>query len=86
MSNDNPDFGKYSFDNVITSMLMVLLITFYNGWIEMMDYIGNSVSYVTIIYFVLVILICADFLTNLTIAVFKGKYLYISKELDTKLK
>ena len=47
-----------------------------------MDYIRDSYTDVSIIYFVLVIYICADFLVNLTIAVFKGKYLYILKELE----
>ena len=64
------------------SLLMVLLITFYNGWVDIMDYIRDSYTDVSIIYFVLVIYICADFLVNLTIAVFKGKYLYILKELE----
>ena len=74
-TNMNPNNGVTSFDNTMKALLIVLqTVTMQGGWNFVYTSVMKTVGYWVIVYFIPIIFIGANFLTNLTIAVIKSKY------------
>lgn len=71
---ENPDFGVSSFDNIMSSFLMVYIVTTLEGWTKIMMYVQRSFDYMLWIYFVAIVFVGAFFLINLTLAVITIKF------------
>ena len=65
----NPNWGITSFDNFKDSAIMVWQIITLEGWTLIMYKIEETSNTFTNIYFIIIVLIGAFFLVNLTLAV-----------------
>lgn len=70
----NPNFGVTNFDTIFYSFLMVFQCVTLEGWTEIMYWIFDSFSVYTFLYFVVLVVVGAFFLLNLTLAVIKAKF------------
>jgi len=66
---DNPNYGVTNFDAFFSSCLMVWQIITLEGWTDCMYKVEQTSGAITNIYFLIVVLIGAFFLVNLTLAV-----------------
>ena len=70
----NPNFGVINFDNIFYSYLMIFQCITLEGWTAIMYYVVRSFSIYCIIFFIVLVWICAYFLVNLTLAIISTKF------------
>ena len=80
----NPNFGYTNFDNFLYSFLQMFQCVTLEGWTKIMQYVQESFSFYVFPYFFAIVLIGANFLMNLTLAVLKLKYKHM-KEVKEKI-
>jgi hypothetical protein len=73
-SNENPNFGVTSFDNIGYALLAIFQSVTLEGWSSIMVMLEKSYSWTAILFFIPIIFIGAFFLLNLTLAVIKIKF------------
>jgi hypothetical protein len=73
-NNENPNYGTSSFDNIMSSYLMVYVVTTLEGWTTIMGYVQLTFGFELAIYFILIVFVGAFFLINLTLAVITIKF------------
>ena len=73
-NNENPNFNMTSFDNLLSSLLMVYMVTTLEGWAQLMGYVQSTFTYSAFLFFFLIVFIGALFLLNLTLAVITIKF------------
>lgn len=76
----NPNFDITNFDTLQNSFLMVFQIVTLEGWSDIMYAIDKTFSPFAAVYFIVLIVICAFFLLNLTLAVLKVKFTENTRE------
>lgn len=68
-------FGFTNFDNVGSAFLTIFQCTTQDGWSDIMAIYEDAFApWFVSLYFVLVVVVCADFILNLTIALMLLKY------------
>lgn len=74
MFNPNPNFGVTSFDNIFSSFLTVFQCVSTEGWVDVMYWTFETKSWLSSIYFVILIFVGALFFVNLIVAVIHEAY------------
>jgi hypothetical protein len=70
---DNPNFGTTSFDDILSSLLIVFQCVTLEGWTHIMLLLEKSFSYAAVLFFIPLVFIGAFFLLNLVLAVLKNE-------------
>lgn len=73
-SNDNPNYGSTSFDNVFYSFLIVFQSVTLEGWSDIQRQMQIAYSIYIPLYFLPLVFIGAFFFLNLTLAVINSKF------------
>lgn len=71
---NNPDYGVMSFDNFLSTYLVVFQCVTLEGWTSVLFGIQKAFSRYAVVYFVILEFIGAYMLVNLTLAVIKGAF------------
>lgn len=58
----NPNFGVTNFDNILYSFLLVFQIVTLEGWSEIMYWVFDAFTEITVLYFVVLIFVGAYFI------------------------
>ena len=70
----NPNYGTSNFDNIFSSLINVFMCITLEGWTTIMNYATDSYSFYSFLYFVLLELIGANIIVNLTLAIITSSF------------
>ena len=79
-SNENPNYGITSFDNLLYTLLVLIQSLTKEGWSITMDDVKQTSSQYSYLYFESYIIIASFYLLNLTLAVIYFKFNDAHKE------
>lgn len=83
---DNPNYGYTNFDNIGFAFLQVFQVVSGEMWTNMMFYVMDGWSDISVIYFVLLVLFGGFFIVNLALAVINDKFNQVSEPYRLKKK
>lgn len=73
-SAENPNFGVTGFDNIFQAFLTVIQCVSLEGWVDVMYFTFETLSYWTVLYFILLLLVGSFFIINLVDAILCAIY------------
>ena len=73
-TNEDPNYGVTSFDNIFYSFLLVIQSVTLEGWMYNMTAIQKASNYLSLFFFIPLIFVGAYFLLNLFLVVLKSKF------------
>ena len=83
-SLDNPQYGVSSFDNLLSSLLIVFQVVTLEGWTDILFSVQKVFSRYSVVYFIVLAFIGAYMLVNLTLAVIKGAFTVAMNDVRAK--